>query len=121
MHLPSSSREADFTSTYARLGQRRWPLVLGYPWRHEERVTYQLPDGIHVLRAPGERKIESPFGEFSLAVASSKDGRAIEVTTVLLVTKNRIEPPSYAAFRAFLRDTDAALAERVVVGAERTP
>jgi hypothetical protein len=40
IRLPASSREADFTSTYARLGQRRWPLVLGYPWRHEEQVTY---------------------------------------------------------------------------------
>jgi tetratricopeptide (TPR) repeat protein len=121
MRLPTSSREADFTSTYARLGQRRWPLVLGYPWRHEEQVTYQLPIGIRVLHAPGARKIDSPFGEFTLAVESPKDGRTIRVSTVLLVTKNRIEPANYAAFRAFLRDTDAALAERVTVGAERTP
>jgi transglutaminase-like putative cysteine protease/tetratricopeptide (TPR) repeat protein len=121
MSLPTSSREADFTSTYARLGQRRWPLVLGYPWRHEEQVTYKLPAGVRVLHVPGERKIESPFGEFTLAVESSKDGRTIGVTTVLLVAKNRIEPSSYAAFRAFLRDTDAALAERVVVGVEGTP
>jgi len=121
MRLPTSSREADFTSTYARLGQRRWPLVLGYPWRHEEQVTYKLPDGIRVLHAPSARKIESPFGEFTLAVDSAKDLRTISVTTVLLVTKNRIEPPSYAVFRAFLRDIDAALAERVVVGVERTP
>jgi len=29
-HLPSSSRETDLTQTYARLGTRRWPLVLGF-------------------------------------------------------------------------------------------
>jgi len=121
MRLPSSSRDADFTSTYARLGERRWPLVLGYPWRHEEQVTYKLPDGIRVLHAPGARKIESPFGTFTLAVDSSKDLHTIGVTTVLLVTRNRIEPSDYAAFRAFLRDTDAALAERMVVGVERAP
>jgi tetratricopeptide (TPR) repeat protein/transglutaminase-like putative cysteine protease len=121
MRLPTSSREADFTSTYARLGQRRWPLVLGYPWRHEEQVTYRLPDGIRVLHAPSARKIESPFGEFTLAVKDSKDLRTLSVSTVLLVTKNRIEPQSYAAFRAFLRDTDAALAERIVVGVEKMP
>ena len=121
IRLPASSREADFTSTYARLGQRRWPLVLGYPWRHEEQVTYVLPDGIRVLHAPSARKIESPFGAFTLAAESSKDGRSISVTSVLLVVKNRIEPQNYAAFRAFLRDTDAALAERVSVGVEASP
>jgi tetratricopeptide (TPR) repeat protein/transglutaminase-like putative cysteine protease len=121
IRLPTSSREADFTSTYARLGQRRWPLVLGYPWRHEEQVTYTWPAGIRVLHAPGARKIESPFGAFTLAVESSTDGRSISVTSLLLVVKNRIEPASYAAFRAFLRDTDAALAERVIVGVEESP
>ena len=121
LRLPSSSREADFTSTYARLGQRRFPLVLGYPWRHEEQVTYNLPAGARVLHAPNARKIESPFGEFTLAVASSADGRSIGVTSVLVVARNRIEPASYPAFRAFLRDTDAALAERVVVEVEKTP
>jgi hypothetical protein len=67
------------------------------------------------------RKIESPFGEFTLAAESSKDGHRISVTSSLLVVKNRIEPPSYAAFRAFLRDTDAALAERIIVGVEGSP
>jgi hypothetical protein len=121
IRLPTSSREADFTSTYARLGQRRWPLVLGYPWRHEEQVTYALPAGIRVLHTPGARTIESPFGAFTLAVEHSSDGHSISVTSVLLVVKNRIEPASYAAFRAFLRDTDAALAERVIVGVEESP
>jgi Flp pilus assembly protein TadD/transglutaminase-like putative cysteine protease len=121
IRLPTSSREADFTSTYARLGQRRWPLVLGYPWRHEEQVTYTLPAGIRVLHTPGARTIESPFGAFTLAVERSTDGHSISVTSVLLVVKNRIEPASYAAFRAFLRDTDAALAERVIVGVEESP
>jgi transglutaminase-like putative cysteine protease/predicted Zn-dependent protease len=121
MRLPTSSREADFTSTYARLGERRWPLVLGYPWRHEEQVSYKLPAGVRGLHFPSAHKIESPFGEFTLAVETSKDGGTISINTVLLVTKNRVEPSSYAAFRAFLRDTDAALAERVVVGVEGTP
>jgi len=121
MRLPTSSREADFTSTYARLGGRRWPLVLGYPWRHEEQVVYKLPAEARIVHAPSARKIESPFGEFTLSVDSSKDLRTIAVTSVLVVAKNRIEPGSYAAFRAFLRDTDAVLAERVVVGGEKTP
>jgi len=122
IRLPSSSREADFTSTYARLSQRRWPLVLGYPWRHEEQVVYQLPIGARILHGPSARKIESPFGEFTLAVeggGNGTDGGSLRIISVLVVTENRIEPSSYAAFRAFLRDVDAALAERVVVTLER--
>jgi len=115
LRLPTSSREADFTSTYARLGQRRWPLVLGYPWRHEEQVDYTLPAGARILHLPSARKIQSPFGEFTLAVDRSSEGRAIVIKSVVLVTKRRMEPSEYAAFRAFLHDTDAALAERVVV------
>ena len=121
LRLPTSSREADFTSTYARLGHRRWPLVLGYPWRHEEQVNYTFPDGVRILHLPAAHKIESPFGEFTLAVEASPDRRTIGIKSVLLVAKNRVEPSDYAAFRAFLRDTDATLAERVVVVLGRTP
>jgi cellulose synthase operon protein C len=113
LHLPTSSRDADLTSTYARLGQRRWPLVLGYPWRHEESLDFRLPKGARIVRQPSARKIASDFGEFTLATQATQDGIAIR--TVFIVNRSRIEPEGYVAFRAFLRDADAALAERVVI------
>ena len=119
VHLPSSSREADLASTYARLGERHWPLVIGYPWRHEENVRYRLPKGARVLRQPGNRTVKNQFGEFTLAVASTVEG--IAITSAFVVNQSRIAPADYAAFRAFLRDTDAALAERVVVDLGRAP
>ena len=121
IYLPTSSREADFTRTYARLGERRWPLVLGYPWHHDERVTYHLPAGARIVRAPSARKIESPFGSFTLTVEDASEGSGITVKSELVVDKSRIEPNDYAVFRAFLRDTDAALSERVVVDLRRAP
>jgi hypothetical protein len=96
-------------------------LVLGYPWRHEEQVNYAFPAGVRILHLPAARKVESPFGEFTLAVEASPDGRVIAIRSVLLVAKYRVEPSEYADFRAFLRDTDAALAERVVIALGRTP
>jgi hypothetical protein len=115
LQFPLSSREADYTSTYARLGQRRWPLVLSYPWRHEENIRYQLPAGARVLRAPTTRTIESAFGEVTLAVEPDGDKNTVTIRSSLRVHKNRIEPQEYAAFRSFLRETDALLAERLLV------
>jgi cellulose synthase operon protein C len=121
LDLPLSSREADFTSTYARLGKRRWPLVLGYPWRHQEEVRYRLPDGARIVRAPASRTIASRFGEFSLTFDDVSGGRTVAVKTALVVDKNRIEPSEYPAFREFLRDTDALLAERLIVEVKGVP
>jgi tetratricopeptide (TPR) repeat protein/transglutaminase-like putative cysteine protease len=119
LRLPTSSREADFTSTYARLGSRLWPLVLAYPWRHEEHVRYRLPAGARIVRAPSACKLESPFGTFALDVEKG-DGTAT-INSTLVVTQARIDPSGYAAFRSFLRDIDAVLAERMLVELEQKP
>jgi hypothetical protein len=117
--LPTSSREADLASSYARLGERRWPVLLGYPWRHVESVHYRLPKGARIVRLPAGRELKTPFGEFTLKVASGKQG--IDIVSEFLMATHRIAPADYAAFRAFLRDTDVALAERLVVDLGRAP
>ncbi|MBN2575269.1 MAG: DUF3857 domain-containing protein [Deltaproteobacteria bacterium] len=119
VHLPTSSREADMASTYARLGERRWPLLVGYPWRHEESVSYRLSKGARVVRLPAERAVKSAFGEFALFVTRGKD--SIVAKSTFLLNHSRIAPADYGAFRAFLRDTDAALAERIVLAFGRSP
>jgi tetratricopeptide (TPR) repeat protein/transglutaminase-like putative cysteine protease len=112
-HLPTSSREPDLASTYARLGERHWPLIIGYPWRHEESVSYRLPKGARVVRLPGNRAVKDAFGEFTLTVSKTSDG--IDINSAFVLNQSRIAPADYAAFRTFLRETDAALVERVVV------
>jgi tetratricopeptide (TPR) repeat protein len=121
VQLPTSSREADFTSTYARLGRRHWPLVLSYPWQHEEQVNYQLPTGARLVRAPSARTLTTRFGMFTLTPETTSEGRRISIKSALVVDKNRIEPEEYADFRSFLHDIDALLAERVVVDLGRAP
>jgi transglutaminase-like putative cysteine protease/tetratricopeptide (TPR) repeat protein len=119
-HLPSSSREAELTQTYARLGTRRWPLVLGFPWQHEEELEYRLPAGFRLLRAPTARRVECAFGSFDLKVNVSSDGRAIEVRSLLSVERDRIDAGEYGEFRTFLRDVDNLLGEPIVIAGEDT-
>ena len=45
LDLPVTGRDADFVRTYARLSARRQELVLGYPWQHDEELSYRLPAG----------------------------------------------------------------------------
>jgi cellulose synthase operon protein C len=118
--VPSNSREADLTQTYARLGTRRWPLVLGFPWQHEEELEYRLPDGFRLLRAPTARRVQSAFGSFDLKVEVSSDGRIIRVRSLLSVERDRIAPTDYESFRAFLRDADILLSEPIVIAGEST-
>jgi tetratricopeptide (TPR) repeat protein len=117
-HLPSSSRETDLTQTYARLGERRWPLVLGFPWQHEEQLEYRLPDGFRLLRAPTTRRLKSAFGSFDLEVAVSREGHTIKARSLLSVERDRIAAGEYAEFRAFLREVDNLLGEPIVIAGE---
>jgi hypothetical protein len=119
--LPPSSREADFTRTYTRLSERKFPLLLGFPWLHREALRYELPTGYQVFSAPKSQIVTSPFGQFELRVVPSPDGKRIEIESTLRVEKARIEPAEYPAFRAFLSDTDAILSDRLVVGKAVTP
>jgi hypothetical protein len=116
--LPLSSREADLTQTYARLGARKWPLVLGFPWQHEEELEYRLPDGFRLLRVPTGRNLKNAFGSFDLEVAVSPDGRTVKAHSLLSVERDRIAANEYGEFRAFLREVDHLLGEPIVITGE---
>src|SRR5262249_26012747 len=115
LDLPVTGRDADFVRTYARLSARRQELVLGYPWQHDEELSYHLPLGWGLAAGspPARRLIESPFGRFSLDVEI--DGSVLRVRSSLNVERARIGPDDYARFRAFLLEVDAALGSPIGV------
>jgi hypothetical protein len=53
-------------------------------------------------------------------VDESQQG-AVGVRSALVVEKSRIEPSEYPDFRAFLRQTDALLADRLIVDVKGAP
>ncbi|HEX2659024.1 MAG TPA: DUF3857 domain-containing protein [Polyangia bacterium] len=112
LRLGLGTREVDLARTYARLSERRAALVLAYPWQHEEQIVYKLPVGFEPTHLPAARQIVSPFGRFTLQV--EKQGVAtIRVTQTLDVERDRVTPAEYPAFRRFLADVDATMAERI--------
>jgi hypothetical protein len=113
--LPIAVREADFARTYARLSTRKQDLVLAYPWQHDEEIVYELPAGWGLRAGATKRAVESPYGRLTVEVAAEPGG-AVRVHTFLDVTRYRVPPAEYAAFRAFLGDVDSAFAERISVG-----
>ncbi|HEY7370859.1 MAG TPA: DUF3857 domain-containing protein [Polyangia bacterium] len=115
LDLPVTGRDADFVRTYARLSARRQELVLGYPWQHDEELTYRLPTGWGLAAGspPARRSIESPFGRFALDVEI--DGSVLRVRSSLNVERARIGPDDYPRFRAFLLEVDAALGSPISV------
>jgi hypothetical protein len=119
--LPLAVREADFSRTYARLGARKQDLVIAYPWQHDEEIVYRLPTGWKLRAGGTRRQIAGPFGRLTVDVTSEAGG-LVKVHTFLDVTRFRIPPAEYGAFRAFLGDIDSAFAARITVGpAEGAP
>lgn len=120
LSLPISARDAEFVRSYARLSGRAHDLVLAFPWQHDETLTYRLAGGARVLRAPAPRTISSAFGRFVLDVDGATGSEQVQIHAVVDVTKPRITPSEYPAFRRFLGAIDAALSERVLVGSQPT-
>jgi tetratricopeptide (TPR) repeat protein len=112
--LPALGREADMLRSYARLSSRKHDLVLGYPWRQEERVVVTLPPGYSPRRLPESRTAQAPFGTFQITV-EAKAGQVV-VTATLEVKRHRIAQADYAAFRSFCAEVDAAVAQNLVLG-----
>jgi len=112
--MPALGREADMLRSYARLSSRKHDLVLGFPWRQEDRVTVTVPAGLSVKRLPEARTVEAPFGRFTLT--AQQKGADVEVVGALEVDRHRIAREDYAAFRRFCADVDAAIGQELVVG-----
>ena len=117
LRLSLGTHEVDLARTYARLSERRSPLVLGYPWQHDEQIVYQFPRRFALTHVPESRRIVSPFGSFDLQVR--QEGAAtVTVTGDLEVRRERVTAAEYPAFRRFLAEVDSAMAERITAAPE---
>lgn len=100
---------------YASLSSRKHPLRISAQTVSEDEMVISLPPGMGLKSGPAPVKVETPFGSYSLIVES--EAGKVTVKTSIELTKTRILPSEYAAFREFCEGADRALSERLVIGA----
>jgi transglutaminase-like putative cysteine protease/Flp pilus assembly protein TadD len=104
---------------YAQLASRRQDLRLDAKTTRVDATIFHLPAGARVIRAPDAAHGESPFGSFSVEVASegsAGDRATVRVTTTVTLSATRISAADYPAFRAFCEKADRALGQRLTYG-----
>ncbi len=111
--LLSAAPPIDLTRRYASRSTRTHDLIVGIPSRVEHARTVRLPAGATVSDLPPAVALESPFGRFELRVEAA--GQTLRVHRLLTLTRDRIPPAEYPAFRSFCQSVDEALVRRVTV------
>lgn len=100
-------------SSVASLSTRTQPVIVAPLVANEETRTIVVPPGMAAERLPEAVNVSSPYGSVEVVVTSS--GNKVIVKTKLTLTRARIEPTEYPAFRQFCQAVDAALSQRLVV------
>src|SRR5262249_166503 len=104
----------DLVRSVASLSSRQNDVIVGALTSSEEERTIRLPAGTKVRRLPTAAKVTSNFGSAEIAVSS--ESNKVVITRKLALSKSRIAPSEYAAFRDFCQKVDDALSQRLVVG-----
>ncbi|MFN0205016.1 MAG: DUF3857 domain-containing protein [Planctomycetota bacterium] len=93
--------------------ERSYDLLLGTPQFDESLITFVIPDSFDVRSIPADGALETPFGSYS--IKTTREGNTIKVAAKSSITKSRIVPSEYAAFRQFARSLDEAQAREIVI------
>ncbi|MBN4050193.1 DUF3857 domain-containing protein [Desulfobulbus sp. AH-315-M07] len=101
-------------SRFATRARRKHDLLLGPKRTHRESWTVELPAGWKATSTPAPVKLETPFGRFELKV--SVEGAKVVLDSELELSRPRIAPSDYAAWRAFCQVVEAASSPKLIVG-----
>jgi hypothetical protein len=103
------------TALYASLPRRQLDVDIGAVATLEERHEITLPPGHEVKGAPGNVRLDTPFGSVAIQVAQEPGKVVVESRVALAVS--RVSPEQYPEFRKFCQAADAAFEPRLVLGA----
>jgi hypothetical protein len=110
--LHSSLHPAALTAKYAGQPTRQNPLLLPATPSEREVFDYELPSGAEA-RLPADTSLQTPFGR--VEVSYRLNAGTLRVETYTELAPLTIDPPDYAAFRAFCQAADQALRREVTI------
>ncbi|KYF65432.1 DUF3857 domain-containing protein [Sorangium cellulosum] len=108
--VPTQRLATDFAS----LSTRTRDVIIPALTTRREEWSIRVPQGWRVTRAPLPQDLDTPFGKFSISVEQSA-GKVV-VRSQIALTRSRIKPSEYVAFRTFCETADRAFGQRVVLG-----
>jgi len=103
----------DLTRRFAARSARRYDLVVGTPHTLDETRRITLPPGASVVDTPAATRLDAPFGRFEYTVEAA--GSTLTAHRTLVITRDRVSPADYPAFRAFCGAVDDAMGRRITV------
>ena len=80
---------------------RTTPLEFYSPFESRHRYIVHLPPELTLADPPADETVRSAWGEFSRKVEMGEDDRTVSVEFVMRLSKNRVEPADFPAFRTF--------------------
>jgi tetratricopeptide (TPR) repeat protein len=101
----------DLVQDLARLPERMYPLDLQGSRLYVEERNVRLPPGMRAVELPLGGEASSPFGRLKLAFSQSEG--TITARTELAVTRDRVAPQEYPAFRRWVEAADQLLKQRI--------
>ena len=115
IEVPLDTAPDELLKTYAGLEKRRYPLLLRSPSMNRSTSRWVFPPGWRPEVPPQARKVDltSPFGSFQRAL-TVRGGEVVSEQTLTL-SRARIAPEEYPAFRVFLRAIAAASAQVITL------
>jgi len=105
------SKVRSYVESYTPLSERKFDLVLPFPWENHFVYRYKLPRGTVAGALPADFSRSSPFG--SVKLTYRKDGDTLVCDGTIQIAVSRVKVADYAAFRGFLGALDQAMARKV--------
>jgi hypothetical protein len=102
-----------YVRTLAPLLSRTQDLVITAPWRTEEEVRMNLPTGARVNTLPAEFLRNTQFGTASIRYELRN--HVLIMRSSVEISKGRVAPEQYTAFRHFCTELDNAFREQVSI------
>jgi hypothetical protein len=106
-------RHEHMVRDYAPLASRQLDVRLQAQWTQDDDWTVRLPAGARIRSVPSSSHGSGVFGSYDVEVESA--ATTLRARTRVTMSKTRIAPIEYSAFRAWCEEVDRALGARASV------